>query len=188
VVVLLTMVVGGSVLSGASGDAKDTRDTSYASTLALSRARIAAYDAKSNESLTLIARGSGASFETAWKTAAGTVDDQLSKAGQSAGSLLQPWSDYANAHQAIRKLDDEGNWDAAVRLAIGNDPASANKTFNSFDQASGQSLSTASTAAQRELHDAGGSLPLLGWLGLPLGLAAALLAWWGLSQRLEEYR
>jgi hypothetical protein len=188
VVVLLTMVVGGSVLSGASGDAKDTRDTSYASTLALSRARIAAYDAKSNESLTLIARGSGASFETAWKTAAGTVDDQLSKAGRSAGSLLQPWSDYANAHQGIRKLDDGGNWDAAVQLAIGSAPASANKTFNSFDQASGQSLSTASTTAQRELHDAGGSLPLLAWLGLPLGLIAALLAWWGLSQRLEEYR
>ncbi|HEY0694409.1 MAG TPA: hypothetical protein VGD71_35925 [Kribbella sp.] len=188
VVVLLTVAVGGSVLSGASGDAKGTRDTSYASTLALSRARIAAYDAKSNESLTLIARGSGASFETAWKTAAGTVGDQLSKAGQSAGSLLQPWSDYANAHQGIRKLDDDGNWDEAVQLAIGSAPASANKTFDSFDQASGQSLSTASTAAQRELHDAGGSLPLLAWLGLPLGLVAALLAWWGLSQRLEEYR
>jgi hypothetical protein len=189
VVVLLTMVVGGSVLSGASGDAKDTRDTSYASTLALSRARIAAYDAKSNESLTLIARGSGASFETAWKTAAGTVTDQLStKAGQSAESLLQPWNDYAKAHQAIRKLDDDGNWDNAVQLAIGSAPQSSNNTFNSFDQASGKSLSTASTAAQNELHDAGGSLPLLGWLGLPLGLVAALLAWWGLSQRLEEYR
>jgi hypothetical protein len=189
VVVLLTMVVGGSVLAGASGDAKNTRDTSYAATLALSRARIAAYDAKSNESLTLIARGSGASFETAWKTAAGTAIDQLStKAGQSAESLLQPWNDYANAHQGIRKLDDDGNWDDAVQLAIGSTPQSSNNTFNIFDQASGKSLTTASTAAQKELHDAGGSLPLLGWLGLPLGLIAALLAWWGLSQRLEEYR
>jgi hypothetical protein len=188
VVVLVTMLVGGAVLSGASGDAENTRDTSYAATLALSRARIAAYDAKSNESLTLIARGSGSSFEEAWKTAAGTVTDQLSKAGPSAESLQQPWSDYADAHQKIRTLDDGGNWDAAVQLAIGSAPASANKTFNSFDQASGQSLSTASSAAQSELHDAGGLLPLLGWLGLPLGLVAALLAWWGLSQRLEEYR
>jgi hypothetical protein len=188
VVVLVTMVVGGAVLSGASDDAKNTRDTSYAATLALSRARIAAYDAKSNESLTLIARGSGSSFEEAWKTAAGTVTDQLSKAGQSAESLQPLWSDYTNAHQEIRRLDEEGNWDAAVQLAIGSAPASANKTFNSFDQASGQSLSTASSAAQSELHDAGGLLPLLGWLGLPLGLIAALLAWWGLSQRLEEYR
>lgn len=188
VVVLLTMVVGGSVLSAASGDAKDIRDRSYASTLALARARIAAYDAKSNESLTLIARGSGTSFEEAWKSAAGTVDDQISKAGQSAESLLQPWNDYANAHQGIRKLDDGGNWDGAVQLAIGSTPQSSNNTFNSFDEASGKSLSTASTAAQKELHDAGGSLPLLGWLGLPLGLVAALLAWWGLSQRLEEYR
>jgi len=28
----------------------------------------------------------------------------------------------------------------------------------------------------------------MAWLGLPLGLVAALLAWWGFSQRLEEYR
>jgi hypothetical protein len=193
VVVLLTMVVGGSVLSGASGDAKDTRDTSYASTLALSRARIAAYDAKSNESLTLIARGSGASFETAWKAAAGTVTDQLSKAGRAAAqseNLPQLWTTYAGTHQAIRKLDDvDGNWDQAVQQAIGTTSArSSNKDFNSFDQASDKSLSAASTAAQNELHGAGGSLPLLAWLGLPLGLVAALLAWWGLSQRLEEYR
>jgi ABC-type amino acid transport substrate-binding protein len=68
-VVALTMGIGGSALSGAADGAQETRDDSYARTLALSRARIAAYEAKSNESLTLIARGSGAVFEKDWATA-----------------------------------------------------------------------------------------------------------------------
>jgi hypothetical protein len=189
--VLLTMLFGGSALSSASGDAKDTRDTSYAGTLALSRARIAAYDAKSNESLTLIARGSGAGFEKDWATAAGSVNGQLLLAEQSlaqADNLPRLWSAYQDTHKKIRTEDDGGFWEDAVELAIGTSGQSSNKVFDTFDQASGRSLDEASTTARSELHNAGGSLPTLGWLGLPLGLAAALLAWWGISQRLEEYR
>lgn len=190
-VVLLTMLVGGSVLSGASQDAEHTRDTSYADTLALSRARIAAYDAKSNESLTLIARGSGAAFEKDWTTAAQTVDKQLADLEDTlapSADLPQLWNAYQTTHNAIRTADDDGSWEQAVDLAIGTSGESSNKVFDTFDQASVKRLDEASIATQTELHDAGGSLPLLGWLGLPLGLAAALLAWWGLSQRLEEYR
>jgi hypothetical protein len=29
---------------------------------------------------------------------------------------------------------------------------------------------------------------LVGWLGLLVGIAAAVSAWWGVSLRLEEYR
>ncbi len=82
--VLLTMVIGGAALSGASGAADETRKVSYADTLALSQARIAAYDAKSNESLTLIARGSGTAFEDAWKKSAATVDERLARAARAA--------------------------------------------------------------------------------------------------------
>lgn len=191
VLVLLTLIVGGSALSGASQSAEDTRDASYAATLAMSRARIAAYDAKSDESLTLIARGSGAAFEKDWATAAKTVDDQLVNAENAVAQsedLPRLWDAYKTSHEAIRAADDGGNWDEAVDLAIGGSEQSSNKTFAGFDQASSRSLDDASGATQRELQDAGGSLPLLGWLGLPLGLAAALLAWWGFSQRLEEYR
>ena len=60
---------GATVLSNAGDRVGEVRDGSYASTLALAQARIAAYDAKSNESLTLIARGSGAAFEKSWQQA-----------------------------------------------------------------------------------------------------------------------
>ncbi|GAA1552045.1 hypothetical protein [Kribbella lupini] len=188
VLVLLTMVVGGAGLAGASSSAKDTFNDEYADAQALARARIGAYDAKSNESLTLIARGSGADFEKAWKTAAEQVDKQLAAIGPGAGAAPSAWQQYKAAHVAIRKSDDGGNWDNAVDLAIGTGATSATAPFTTFDNLSTAKLADASDAAQAQLADARGSLPPIGWLGLPIGIAVALLAAWGLSQRLGEYR
>ncbi|WP_328991043.1 hypothetical protein OG394_32790 [Kribbella sp. NBC_01245] len=185
-VVALTTIVGGSVLIGSSNAADEVRDTTYAGTIALSRARVAAFDAKSNESLTLIARGSGAAFEKAWLTASNTTREQSGVAGtkvRGASALTVSWNSYVAVHQEIRKLDDSGSWDRAVTLAL-NSP----QAFNSFDKASGAALETTSNAARTDLLSAGNSLPVWAWLGLPIGLLVALLAWWGLSQRLEEYR
>ncbi|GAB3837059.1 hypothetical protein [Kribbella italica] len=188
VLVLLTIVVGGAGLAGASSSAKDTFTDEYSDALVLARARIAAYDAKSNESLTLIARGSGADFEKAWKAAADQVDKQLATIGTGAGNATSAWQEYKLAHVAIRKADDGGNWDAAVDQAIGTGPKTATAPFTNFDRSSTTKLGEASSATQTQLADARGSLPPIGWLGLPIGIAAALLAAWGLSQRLGEYR
>jgi hypothetical protein len=186
VLVLVTVVVGGAGMAEASRTAEDTRDDTYANALALSRARIAAYDAKSNESLTLIARGSGAEFEKGWKEAVQRVDAELAKVGRVGAP--SGWQDYKRSHEAIRTADDRGNWDDAVNLAIGSGGNSANTYFGAFDKSSAASLETTSKAAQQQLGTARGALPPIGWLGLPIGIVAALLAAWGLSQRLGEYR
>ena len=188
VLVLLTMLVGGTSLASASGAAEDTRGDAYADTLALSRARIAAYDAKSNESLTLIARGSGAAFEEAWKKSSGTVDDQIAASGTNSPGLTSLWSAYKSVHVAIRKSDDDGNWDQAVDKAIGSGGQTSNAAFTTFDKQSGASLNAVSDLTQANLADARNGLPPIAWLGLPIGIAAALLIVWGMSQRLEEYR
>ncbi|MFC0628882.1 LPXTG cell wall anchor domain-containing protein [Kribbella deserti] len=185
-VVLLTTIAGGAVLTGSKNAADDVRDTTYAGTIGLARARVAAFDAKSNESLTLIARGSGAAFEKAWVTASNTARQESSEAGtkvREASGLSARWDAYVKAHEQIRQLDDSGRWDAAVQLAL-NSP----QAFNEFDKASSTSLAATSNTARADLLDAGNSLPVWAWLGLPIGLLVALLAWWGLSQRLEEYR
>jgi hypothetical protein len=188
--VLLTTVIGGVALAGASSSAKDTRSSEYERTLALSRARIAAYDARSNESLTLIARGSGDAFDKAYNTSAGQVDDQLGKVGANGGNLQQLWTAYKTIHAKVRKTDGtDGNWDAAVAMAVGDDKANNSvDAFGAFDDASNQQLTQTSTAVQKELKDARDGLPPIGWLGVPIGILAALLVAWGMSQRLEEYR
>lgn len=188
--VLLTTVVGGVSLASASSSAKDTRSSEYERTLALSRARIAAYDARSNESLTLIARGSGDAFDKAYTAAAAQVDEQLGKVGGNGGNLQQLWGAYKTVHAKVRTTDGtDGNWDGAVAMAVGKDKTNNSvDTFGAFDDSSNQLLTTTSTAVQSELKDARDGLPPIGWLGVPIGILAALLVAWGMSQRLEEYR
>jgi hypothetical protein len=188
VLVLLTMVIGGASLAGASSSAKDTRKNAYADTLALSQARISAYDAKSNESLTLIARGSGATFEEDWKAAANTTGDRLRDVSNVAPGLGSAWDNYRGVHVEIRKSDDRGSWDEAVDQAIGSGEGSSNRIFKAFDDQSAGKLADLSAQARSELTSARDGLPPIGWLGLPIGIAAALLAAWGFTQRLEEYR
>jgi hypothetical protein len=185
--VLLTTIIGGVALSSASGDASDTRANAYDKTLALSRARIAAYDARSNESLTLIARGSGDAFDKAYNAAAAAVDDQLGKS--TVDGLESRWNEYKRVHGEVRKADTGGDWDRAVTMAVGKTKANNSvTTFSAFDQSSAEQLKSTSEAVASELSDSRDGLPPIGWLGLPIGIAAALLVAWGMSQRLEEYR
>ncbi|TDD59787.1 hypothetical protein E1263_13490 [Kribbella antibiotica] len=191
VVVLLTTLIGGFALFAASGDAKDAHDGDYASTLALSRARIAAYDARSNESLTLIARGSGTAYDTAYKESAATVDAQLKKISVSSpGAGL--WAKYQEAHAEVRKQDTGGNWDLAVQIATGSPSVTVAQNsveaFAAFDKATAKDLDGTSSGVSTQLKSARDGLPPIGWLGLPIGILVALLIAWGISQRLGEYR
>ncbi len=190
-VVLVTLVLGTVGLLSVKGSVDETRAGVYADTLSTARARIAGFDAKSNESLTLIARGSGAAFEKAWQASSAAVTTeiaQLEAGAASAGRDPLPWPGYADVHQKIRALDDGGDWEGAVELATGDGADAGNATFAAFDAASDEQLSSLSTQTSNQLDDTGGWLPFAGVLGLLAGVVAALCAWWGVSQRLEEYR
>ncbi len=91
-------------------------------------------------------------------------------------------------HEKIRALDDSGNWERAVALATSTTSGSGNVTFADFDESSGAQLSSLGKDTATDLDQAGGWLPLAAVLGLLAGIIAGLLAWWGVAQRLEEYR
>ncbi len=191
VVVLVTLLIGVVGLVGVGNKVDTVRDGVYAATLSTAQARIAGFDAKSNESLGLIARGSGAAFETAWKASNDVVEGELGKLSQNTASaeLTElPWDPYAEVHAQIRALDDNGNWDGAVRLATGSSARSGNASFASFDESSGQQLTDLGQDTASQLDHAGRWLPFAAFVGLAAGVIAALCAWWGLSLRLEEYR
>jgi hypothetical protein len=189
--VLVTLVLGSISLGVVGSRVAQVRDGPYAATLAAATARIAAFDAKSNESLTLVARGSGGAFEKAWASSSKVVTDQSeASARQSKGAARMSglWAGYVKTHVDIRKLDDDGNWEGAVKLAVGNDPKSANAAFDAFDASSEAALTSSSRAASDSLDAPRTWLTLGAWLGLLVGIAAAGSAWWGVSLRLEEYR
>jgi hypothetical protein len=192
--ILLATIAGSTALSNAGANVDDVRDGPYASTLALAQARIAAYDAKSNESLTLIARGSGAEFETAWKEGSTRVTERLETAVRlsdedpATASVATLWSSYATVHQEIRRLDDGGQWTPAVNLALSTSSNSASSKFAAFDKESSDLLHSSTETTRADLADAGNTLPLWRWVCIVIGILGALCAWWGVSQRLEEYR
>ena len=175
-----------------SQTAADTvKDTHYAATKALAQARIAGYDAKANESLTLVYRGTGQAYETTWKNQYQVATDNLAAARNAgvtddAGSkALKAWE---SAHKQIRTLDDSGRWDDAVRLATQNVDGSSAKAFAGFETATQKALPSEAQAVSEGLAASHTLLVMLGWLTLVLGLVAAVLAWRGISERLEEYR
>ncbi len=150
-------------------------------------ARIEANNAKSNESLTLIARGSGQAFETAWKSSADSVAGNIQRLTDRP-ELVSQWQAYADVHSEIRALDDGGLWGRAVSQATGSGAKSSNTVFSTFDgnlagyldEVSQQTSS--SLADEQPLMVVGAVLILIG------GLAAALLGRWGIGARLKEYR
>ena len=189
--VLVTLVVGSFALAGVGSLVGQVRDGSYAATLATATARIAAFDAKSNESLTLIARGSGSAFEKAWASSSKVVYDQSAAAApvnSDASDMGELWTGYVNIHKKIRAADDGGNWEDAVRQATGSGAQTANAAFGAFDDRSDAVLTSSSRAATDSLDAPRTWLTLTAWLGLLVGVAAAVSAWWGVSLRLEEYR
>ncbi len=90
-----------------------------------------------------------------------------------------------NTHAAVRKLDDGGDYDGAVALAIG---PQTTRTFTDFTDAVGAVLEDRKATFTEQIGAAGrglGPLTVFGPLLAPIvcGLAAA-----GIRARLEEYR
>jgi hypothetical protein len=186
VAVLLTIVVGALTMIGSQGAADTVHDTNYAATKALAQARIAAYDAKANESLTLVYQGAGQAFETAYGQDLATARQQLAAAQHAGGgdvgiSALNAWN---SVHQAIRKADDGGRWQQAVNQAT----TESNTRFTAFADTSKDALDKQALGVSDGLTASHWQLVLLGWLTLVVGIVAAALAWAGIGQRLGEYR
>ncbi len=149
--------------------------------------RIDANNAKSNESLTLIARGSGQAFEDAWKSSADAVAGNLPRLTDKP-ELVSQWQAYTDVHGQIRELDDGGLWDKAVARATGAGRTSSNAAFATFDSNLASYLDGVSQDASNSLADELPIMVVAAILILLGGLAAAWLGRWGVADRLKEYR
>ncbi|MET0495889.1 MAG: hypothetical protein ABW000_22405, partial [Actinoplanes sp.] len=162
----------------------------------LAEARILALRERGDEALTLAARGGGSAYESDF----GTVSDRLSgpngllaaatrtldgDAREAVRSATANHTAYVEAHTEVRRLDDAGDYDGAVKLAIGPETS---ETFENLTGAIGQAIESSKADFDREIGVAGRGLGLLTFLGPLLGLVIAGLAAIGIRARLEEYR
>jgi len=196
VVVAGVAFYGTAVLANGTRVGQDVLDGSYSAGAWLALARTAGFDAKSNQSLTLIARGNGAAFEQRWQGQAESVDQALATAEElgsaEAGTARQHWEAHRSRHETIRQLDDTGQYDAAVSLAI-NPTVDANGApttddFGSFDDQTAKGLAAENRATVDDLNDAASRTGRARWVVLVGGLLVAVAVLLGYGRRIREYR
>ncbi len=153
----------------------------FATAVLTATSRSAANDAKANESLRLIKRGSGAVYEERWEAAASEVDP---------GNLDTPWSAtwvaYRDKHAEVVELDDGGQWEQAVLVATSLEPDGGTFVFDQLDQQLQVAVDQAAADTTEALRSNGWA-PVLVVLTLLGGLAAAAATSWGINQRRREY-
>src|SRR5690606_6977117 len=114
----------------AAETATGVRTDVYRPTLAVAQATVLANEARSLESFTLIKRGSVQAYEAAFverTDEAAAMREQQDE--QHLTDLLEAW---LQRHAEIRALDDDGDWEGAVELAVTDDedgPSAAHAEF-----------------------------------------------------------
>jgi hypothetical protein len=179
----------------------DARDHGSAPVEALAQADIAALGANADESLTLINRVGDDTNQTEFLkaerrlgpgpgtllTSAAAAANGSPAAGSAAAAAAAAPAWFA-AHRQVRALDDGGNYNAAVQLAIGSEPTSSGGKFRSLES----HLTTAIAADQAVFGSAAprGESALTemeaGMIAAALVMAAGCA--WGFAPRLAEYR
>jgi hypothetical protein len=189
--VVLGLVAGGTVMVAAQSKADQVRDNSYAATLALANARIAAYVGKSYQSITLIYIGTGGDYPSSQKTYQGqvaTAKDRLRQAADAGADVrstdLDNWASASDRLYAAAQND----WISAASAATSTRAGGVNALFGAFDSSTRPALGRQAAAVDEGLAGTHGALVAVGWLTLLLGILAAGAAWLGVSLRLEEYR
>lgn len=168
----------------------------------LSNAGRASLQARANESLTLVARGSGAVFEksfTAQMTeligadgTSGWLAEALEQAPEGDRQLIREAHDEAlrwrEMHGEVRTLDDGGDWDRAVELATATGDDALSAVFGRLDAALTGALDVANERVDRQADSAASALRGLtaGLVLLTVGLVAAVVL--GFRPRIGEYR
>ncbi|HEY0520919.1 MAG TPA: hypothetical protein VGC84_15620 [Ilumatobacteraceae bacterium] len=196
-VLLLVLIIGGSMQARAATDADSAIGNQLAHADDAAQARAAAFEARSQEALTLINRGNGAANETNWLRGNDVVQRALDRGvgadnNSSASAAAAAYDGYRVAHTEIRRLDNAGNWDQAVAVSLGTATTTAGTNavdqFDTFDQQVDRIATDESALAAAHLSDAVSPLKLLRNVVFLAGLVVASLAALGCGQRLREYR
>ncbi|WP_031092045.1 hypothetical protein [Streptomyces sp. NRRL S-15] len=198
-VVLLWLAVGHTL---ARADLRSATVHGQESLDVLNKARINSLKARSNENLTLVARGAVLTpdgtdqYETDYSTGMKELGAQLRSAEELAddltgsepvGQAIDSVSEWQERHKKARTTDDRGEYDSALQQIIGPEN-STGQSFERVDDALEKALAHEQDefdAAAEDGRGALGGLPIGAAVLAVLGAAAAVV---GVNRRLSEYR
>jgi hypothetical protein len=193
VTLVLALGTGGVLISQRAHLSEADTEGSWPVAL-LAETRIAALRERGDEALTLAARSGEGDLEIDFDETTAQLNDLLADAGEimpdgyageNVRSATAAHRAYVAAHDRVRELDNGGDYDAAVRLAIGKQASDA---FTGLTDHVGRALENRKDVFSDEIGAAGRGLGLLTVLGPVLALVVCALALAGIRARLEEYR
>lgn len=191
--VLISGVVAISAVSASQNDGSAQVD-------ALSQARVVVLKARADETLTLVARGAGGTYETDFKGLTKTLTDDRGLLGAASSAATDPQvkhdlrvaissaTAWLGAHKQIRAADDAGNYGLAVQVAIGSGPGSAGNYFDHLDSALQDAITRTRGSFRADIANAQGGMGGAAAGVAVLALVAAAGSAYGSWQRLKEYR
>jgi hypothetical protein len=182
--VLLAVGAAGVFISQAVhlGRADDQGSTPAAT---LAEARILALRERGDEALTLAAHGSGGAYETDFAEASKQLGAGPLGGPYVPDAAVRAHQAYVAQHQQVRKTDDAGDYDGAVKLALGRETTTP---FETLTTRIGDALEQRKAVFTDEIAAAGHGLGLLTVLGPLVALIVCALMTAGIRARLEEYR
>ena len=167
---------------------------------ALDDTRIAVLQARSNESLVLVARnsGGGGSSDQGFTAQLQRVlgDGGLLDTAQHAdpaiadrvGALRTAATAWGDAHLEVRRLDDDGQYPQAVASVVGHGPGTSGGAFDALDAALAEAIGDERAASAVDVGAADDALAALAWTSGVLALLAAGAVVVGIGRRVGEYR
>ncbi|HEX5202928.1 MAG TPA: hypothetical protein VFW27_23615 [Actinoplanes sp.] len=184
-VLTVVLAIGAQiVLTGQHAHLNRAEDDGSTPVATLAEARILALRERGDEALTLAARGSGGTYTEDFAQSSARLDGILGRERVTA-YLRDEHQAYLAAHRKVRALDDNGDYDRAVKLAVGPETTGA---FQTFLAGLNTEINVHKLHFTREINAAGRGLGLLTVFGPLLALVICALAFVGIRARLEEYR
>lgn len=213
--VLLVSAGAASGAVQAAQSIRTAQDQSYSRLLNLGSARALVYDANGNESLSLISNGNGATFDQAFlaETKAlvdrpltdqmlldaqhgriqfnGLLADELRNASSpderaAAMQVLQAFKRFMDTDTLVRTKVQQGDRATATALTLGTDQGQLTFAFEDVDWYLGVNTQILQSRFDQTMATAEGILAAAAGLNV-LAVAIALLAFWGLKPRIDEY-
>jgi hypothetical protein len=163
----------------------------------LAEARTAALQARADEALTLVARGSGRDFEEHYHAAMARLDGLLAQAEVDVSDaalqrtvriVRQQVRTWAGLHKKIRELDDRGQYEDAVKLATSQDAGGITIAYLRLHDALDREIAQRNTTFTGTAEQARRAIVWWGAAALALTLILLFGAVLGLQRRIAEYR
>jgi hypothetical protein len=186
---------GLTVVAGSESRAAEVRSGLQPVARRLVEARVAAFDARAGEALSVVS-GQVPAAEADWQTSMTAARGSLARAADTASPAVRQditaatrlLDTYTAVHARLLVQAGSGRRAQAVATATSPTVDGSTGAFEDFDAASGALLARQVQAVDDQWSAAEAHLTLVGWLCLVAGAGAAAVGWRGMAARLREYR